>query len=65
MALATLLLHMFALRNEAHLAELSKGLSFIGSRIIQLAWEGLKAARFSFFPGEDKSFFNPIRSLLV
>ena len=37
MALAILLLYMFALRNEAHLAELSKGLSFIESRIIQLS----------------------------
>ncbi len=50
------------LLNEAHVAELSKGLSFIGSRIIQLAWEGLKAARFLFFPGTGKLFFNPICS---
>jgi hypothetical protein len=34
------------LLNEAHLDELSKGLSFIGSRIIQLAWEDLKVVRF-------------------
>jgi hypothetical protein len=53
------------LLNEAHLTELSKGLSFIGSRIIQLAWEDLKVARFSFFPGAGQSFFNPIRSSLV
>ena len=33
------------LLNEAHLAELSKGLSFIGSRIIQLAWEDLTQTR--------------------
>ena len=53
------------LLNEAHLTELSKGLSFIGSRIIQLAWEDLKVGRFSFFPGAGQSFFNPIRSSLV
>jgi hypothetical protein len=49
------------LLNEAHLAELSKGLSFVGSRIIQLAWEDFKDARFSFFPGTGLSFFNPTR----
>jgi hypothetical protein len=53
------------LLNEAYLAELPKGLSFIGRRIIQLVWEDLKVARFSFFPGAGLKFSIPTRSLLA
>ena len=46
--------------DEAHLVQLTKCLSLIGSNVIKSAWSDLKNARFSFRPASGPAFSNPL-----
>ena len=52
-------IYQLGLLDEARLIQLTKGLSFIGSCVIKMAWLDLKNARFSFMPAEGPVFSNP------
>ena len=62
---APLQIFQLGLLNKAILAELIKELSFIGRKIIQLAWSELRGISFSFRPKSEHFNSNSVSSSVI